>query len=485
MNWRIITRYIGSTLLLLSSLMAISSIIAYCTPGDNSGMILAYSTLLTAATGIFPLLFVRRGSHKLNFKEGNTIVVGAWVAACLFGMLPFLLYGDEFSTVNALFESVSGFTTTGASILTDVESLPRGLQFWRISTAWVGGIGIITLFSMIMIGNLNKSTLSGAEISEIARRSFSVEKKTSLTQRMLLIYVSLTATTLFALKLTGMEWFDSLTNAMSACSTCGFCIKNTSIAFYANPAAEIVLTIAMTLSALNFGILFLAFVRKSPFYIWKSETARVFLTLIAMAVVGVTVNLLLIGNYESVWTAFRDAAFQVASLSTTTGFATQDTTLWPRFSIAILLLCSFFCGCTGSTSGGIKIDRAILAFKGISRRTSLAVSPHMVKNIRIDNRIRPDSTVNDAFIYIFCYLLIVIVFAAVNFAAGLDFTTGVTASVAFIGNVGPGFGDVGSMSNYSEFPVFLKYTGIVEMIIGRLEIFPVLYVFKSMRSYIR
>ena len=302
---------------------------------------------------------------------------------------------------------------------------------------------------------------------------------------MLLIYVSLTATTLFALKLTGMEWFDSLTNAMSACSTCGFCIKNTSIAFYANPSAEIVLTIAMTLSALNFGILFLAFVRKSPFYIWKSETSRVFLTLIAMAVVGVTVNLLLIGNYESVWTAYRDAAFQVASLSTTTGFATQDTTLWPRFSIAILLLCSFFCGCTGSTSGGIKIDRAILAFKGISRRTSLAVSPHMVKNIRIDNRIRPDSTVNDAFIYIFCYLLIVIVFAAVNFAAGLDFTTGVTASVAFIGNVGPGFGDVGSMSNYSEFPVFLKYTGIVEMIIGRLEIFPVLYVFKSMRSYIR
>lgn len=471
--------------MLLAILMAISSIIAYFTPGDGSWMILLYSTLLTASTGIFPLLFVRRSNHKLNFKEGNFIVVSAWVAACLFGMLPFLLYGEEFTPINALFESVSGFTTTGASILTDIENMPRGIQFWRISTAWVGGIGIVTLFSMIMAGNMNKSTLSSAEISEIARTSYSTDRKASFTQRMLITYVTLTITTLFALKLTGIAWFDSLTNAMSACSTCGFCIRNVSIAYYSNPAAEVVLTIAMITSALNFGILFLAFMRRSPFYIWKSETVRVFISLIALAIVVVTINLLSTGQYDSIWSALRDAAFQVASLSTTTGFATKDTNLWPHLSIAVLVLCSLFCGCTGSTSGGIKIDRAILAFKGIGRKISVAISPNIVRNISIDNRIRPDSLVNDAFCYIFCYFLIVIVFAATNIACGLDFTTGVTASIAFIGNVGPGFGDVGSMSNYSDFPSFLKICGIAEMLVGRLEIFPILYVFKSLRTFMR
>ena len=481
MNWKIITWYIGISLLFVALLMAVAGIVACCTPGDESRVALLYSAFITGTVGFYPLLFVRHGRQPLSFREGNCIVVMAWLCACLFGMLPFLMYGREFSLVNAMFESVSGFTTTGASILNNIEGLPRGLQLWRISTAWVGGIGIVTLFSMLIRERLDKSTLSGAEISDVARSPFAGERSNSFAKRMLATYIALTAVTFLSLKFTGMGWFDALTNAMSACSTCGFCTRNTSIAFYANPAAEIILTVAMLAAGINFGILFLAFLRGRPHFMWRSETIKVFLSLVAIAIFLVTADLMTNGHYGNFGEALRDAAFQVASISTTTGFATEDTTLWPPLSMALLIFCSLICGCSGSTSGGIKIDRAILAAKGIHRKVGLTVSPNTVQNIRVDGRVRPDSQVGDAYGYIFCYLLVVVVFAALNIAAGVDFTTGVTASIACIGNVGPGFGEVGSMANYAAFPAILKVTGMLEMLIGRLEIFPVLYMLRSIR----
>ena len=481
MNWKIITWYIGVSLLLVATLMAVSGIIACCTPGDESRVPLLFSAYLTGTIGIFPLIFVRKGHHRLNFREGNCIVVGAWLLACIFGSFPYLFYGGEFTPVNAIFESVSGFTTTGASILNNIEALPRGLQFWRISTAWVGGVGIVTLFSMLTVRS-DKSMLSGAEISTVARDSFEGEKNDSFANRMLVTYVVLTLISFFALKLTGLGWFDAITNAMSACSTCGFCTKNTSIAFYANPAAEVVLTVTMLAAGINFGILFLAFLRAKPIYFWKSDAVKVFIALVGIAIAVVTADLMINGGYSSIGIAIRDASFQVASISTTTGFATQDTTLWPPLSMATLIICSLICGCSGSTSGGIKIDRAILAAKGIHRKVALTISPNSIRNVRVDGRIRSDDQVNDAFSYIFFYLVIMVLFAAVNIAFGLDFITGVTASIASIGNVGPGFGDVGSMANYAQFPAILKCTGMAEMLIGRLEVFPILYLFQSVRA---
>jgi len=481
MNWKIITWYIGVSLLLVAALMTVSGFIALFTPGDESRMPLFFSAFLTGTAGFYPLLFVRKGKHPLNFREGNCIVVGAWLLSCLFGMIPYLLYGREFTPVNAIFESVSGFTTTGASILNDIEALPRGLQFWRISTAWVGGVGIVTLFSRLTVRS-DKSMLAGAEISTVARDSIAGERSDRFANRMLSTYVILTLISLMGLKLTGMGWFDAVTNAMSACSTCGFCTRNTSIAFYVNPAAEIVLTLTMLAAGIHFGILFLAFLRGKPRYIWKSESVQVFLSLVGLAIVIVTADLMVGGGYSSFGSALRDASFQVASISTTTGFATQDTTLWPPLSMATLIICSLFCGCSGSTSGGIKIDRAVLAAKGIRRKVALTISPNSIRRVRIDGRVRSEEQVNDAFSYIFCYLFITVFFAAVNIALGQDFITGVTASIACIGNVGPGFGDVGSMSNYADFPTVLKCTGLLEMLIGRLEIFPLLYLFHSFRG---
>ena len=481
MNGRIITWYIGVSLLLIAALMTVAGIVACCTPGDESRVPLLFSAYLTATVGFFPLIFVRKGHHRLSFKEGNCIVVGAWLLSCLFGMLPFLFYGREFTPINALFESVSGFTTTGASILRDIESLPRGLQLWRISTAWVGGIGIVTLFSMLT-GRTDKTTLSGAEISNVARESLSGEKNASFANRMLITYIALTLVTFFALKLTGMGWMDAVTNAMSACSTCGFCTRNASIAFYANPAAEIILTVAMLSAGVHFGILFLAFLKGHPHCLWQSETLKVFLSLVGLAILIVTTDLLVKGDYPSFATALRDASFQVASIATTTGFATQDTTLWPPLSMSVLIICSLICGCSGSTSGGIKVDRVILAAKGIYRKVKLTVEPHGIYPVRVDGRVRTQEQVSDAYGYIFCYLILMVVFAAFNITLGLDFTTGVTASIACIGNVGPGFGAVGSMSNYADFPSILKLSGMIEMLIGRLEIFPVLYLFRSVRN---
>ncbi|MCR5560569.1 MAG: TrkH family potassium uptake protein [Bacteroidales bacterium] len=481
MNWRLITWYVGISLLLVAALMTVSGIVACCTPGDESRTPLLFSAFLTGTVGFFPLIFVRKDYHRLSFKEGNSIVVCAWLLSCLFGMLPFLFYSREFTPINALFESVSGFTTTGASILNDIESLPLGLQLWRISTAWVGGIGIVTLFSMLA-GRTDKTTLSEAEISNIARESMARESNAIFVNRMLITYISLTLVTLFSLKLTGMGWFDAATNAMSACSTCGFCTRNTSIAFYANPAAEIVLTVAMLAAGVHFGILFLAFLKGRPGYIWKSESIKVFLSMVGIAIVIVTTDLMFRGNYTSFAQALRDASFQVASISTTTGFATQDTTLWPPLSMSVLIICSLICGCSGSTSGGIKVDRAILAAKGIYRKVKLTVDPNGVYFVRVDGRARTEEQVSDAFGYIFCYLILMVVFAAVNIAFGQDFITGVTASIACIGNVGPGFGDIGSMSNYADFPAILKFTGMIEMLIGRLEIFPILYLFRSIRN---
>ena len=479
MNTRIIAWYIGISLMLVAALMAISGIIAFVTEGDESRIPLLYGTVITLITGAFPLIFVRNHREELRFKEGNCIVVGSWLLACLFGTIPYLMYSNEFTPMNALFESVSGFTTTGASILNDIEALPRGLQFWRISTAWAGGVGIVTLFSRIISHGRARSVLSGAELSDIALQPFSGQKSGFFANRMLMTYISLTVITFISLKCTGMAWFDSATNAMSACSTCGFCTRNASIASYANPAAEIVLTIAMIAAGINFGILFLTFVKGSQRSIFKSEAIRLFLILVFAATCAVTIDLM-IHDRQSFGPALRHASFQVASISTTTGFATQDTTKWPSLSVAILIMCSLVCGCSGSTSGGIKIDRVLLALKGVHKKVGLSLNPRLVQVIKIDGVIRSYDQVSDAFGYIFCYLFIVAVGGAINIAFGLDLSTGITASIACVGNVGPGFGDVGSMSNYAAVPEVIKFTSMIEMLVGRLEIFPVLYLFRSM-----
>ncbi len=474
MNGKIITWYIGVSLLLTAGLMLVAGILACYTPGDDSRMPLLFSAFITGVVGAYPLIFVRRNHYRLNFREGNCIMVLAWVLCCAFGMLPYLIYGHEFTLVNALFESVSGFTTTGASILTDIEALPLGLQFWRASTAWVGGIGIVTLFSMVMQGGMNKATLSGVEISHLTREQFRGQKNGFFGSKMLIVYLSLTVLTFVALVLTGMPIFDAVTNAMSACSTCGFCIRNASIAFYDSPAAEAVLTLAMLLASLNFSLVFLSFVRGSGKGLLRSSVARTYLLAVAVIAALVLGDLLLHGGYDAFFAAGRDALFQVVSIVTTTGFATVDTTQWPALSMLALVCCSIICGCAGSTSGGLKFDRFYLAVKAVAHQVRCSLTPSLVRPVRVAGGIRSETEVKDSMLFVVCYLLLIGAFGLVNALGGLDATTAFSASVASIGNVGPGFGEVGSMSNYAAIPSVLKVSSMVEMLLGRLEIYPIL-----------
>lgn len=470
-------RFIGFTLLGLFVLMMFSALAAYLDHHDGSLYALLISAGITLLAGLAGVLFTKP-IQKIDLKMGFFIVTGCWVAACLLGAVPFVLYGHEFTFVNALFESVSGFTTTGASILNDIEAVPKGLLFWRIATAWIGGIGVVSLVSiLISTRNDRQSQLAGLEMSNIAKEYFHGRRR-QFIYRILAVYVGLTLASTYGLHLAGMSWFDAVTHAMSACSTCGFSTKNLSVAAFDSPVVEVILNVSMLLASINFSLIFSTFWpsgsnRKNLF---NTKIVRVFLGSVLLGIVCLTVGLLVAREYTSVSEAFRVASFQMCSITTTTGFATTDTNLWPSFCKAILIIGSLICGCSGSTSGGIKIDRVWAALRGTSEMFRSLIDPNKYGYVRLDGSTKTEDEMSSVMSFIMLYLLIVCMGSVVYTLCGMDFQTGLSASIACMGNVGPGFGEVGSLGNYAGLSVFLKYFSIVLMLLGRLEIYPFLIV---------
>jgi Trk-type K+ transport systems, membrane components len=365
MRLSVITKYIGLSLLMVAAFMFISAAVGARYGFDDSFYPLLYSGIITGILGAFPSIFVRK-AKKLSTKEGFFIVVGAWVMACLMGMLPYLLIGGDFNVVNSLFESISGFTTTGASIVSDIEALPRGILFWRMSTAWIGGIGILVLFSLIVPSSEgNDNVLAGSEISDIARSSAKMRSRPFVIS-MAITYVVLTVFTIIMLLFCGMGWFDATTHAMSACSTCGFSTRNASIADYSSTAVEIVLIASMALASIRFILLSQCFTRSGLKRFRHSQVTMFFLGTLVGGTILITVSLLA-NNAGNAGECLRMAAFQTASIFSTTGFATEDTNLWPPMAKSLIVLGSFVCGCSGSTSGGIKCDR-LMSLGNSSRR---------------------------------------------------------------------------------------------------------------------
>ena len=438
---------------------------------------LFYSGLITAIVGLFPLIFVPK-EKSVGRREGFFIVTFSWILACLFGAIPYLMYGGEFTPVNAFFESVSGFTTTGASILNDIEALPNGLLFWRIASAWIGGIGIVALVSIVIPAKDDlQSVLASAESSDLARGYYGGRKR-RFVHMMLTIYIGITLASALALKVCGMRWFDAVTHAMSACSTCGFSTRNASIAAFDSPAIESVLIVAMLLGGTNFTLLQSTFLPgQKGRTIFHSEIFKIFLAGVLAASALTAANLLMSGQCHSLFKAVRLAVFQIASITTTTGFATADTDTWPALSITVICLCSVICGCTGSTSGGIKVDRALLAAKGMREKVRSLSHPSNIRFIRIDSHVRKMGEVEDACVFILFYLSLAAAGGFINAMGGMDLRSGLSASIACIGNVGPGFGSVGSMGNYADMPVALKVSSMLLMLLGRLEIYPFFLIF--------
>lgn len=453
----------------IAAFMLASAAVSMLNGYDSAYYPLLLSSFITAMLGTFPLFFVE-SVGEINTKEGYAIVVGSWLVACIVGMFPYLIWGGEFTIINAWFESVSGFTTTGASILNDIEFLPRGLLFWRSSSAWIGGVGVV-MFALVILPSMGKSRhmLSSVEMSSIAKDNFHYRSKV-LFRILITIYVGFTLITTLALKYSGMTWFDAVNHAMTSCGTCGFSTKNSSVAFWDSPVIEGIMMAAMTLSAIHFGVLYATFTGKRN-NIFRSEVVRTFIVMMLVISIVIALSLLSSGIYDNFWEAMRHASFQVVSISTTSGFATVDTNSWTPLAIVLLIFCSVICGCAGSTSGGMKVDRLLIASKVVRNRMKIQLHPNAIIRTKIGGVVQEDSTQNLVMTYIVSYIMLALIGTVIYTMFGCDILTGATASISCLSNVGPGFGEIGSMSNFSELPAILKLSSTLLMLIGRLEIF--------------
>ena len=476
MRYSVVIRYIGIVLLVLATFMLMSAGISYASDVDSAYTPLVMSSLLTLLLGCFPLIFVPR-TDRISQKEGYCIVVGSWIVASIVGMFPYLMWGGEFTFINAWFESVSGFTTTGASILNDIEALPRGLLFWRMATSWIGGIGVV-MFALVILPSIGKSKmmLSHFELSSLAKDNFNSYRTPTVVRIVLSVYVGLTIASIFVLKLCGMTWFDALCHAMSACGTCGFSTKNLSIGWFDSSLIEMVLVVIMAIAGIHFGLIFATLTRKNN-NIFRSEITRTYFGVIGVTTLLIGCSLWIADVYPSIFESMRKALFHTVSFITTSGFATVDCNTWTSMAILLLTFCSIVCACAGSTSGGLKMDRLLLAVKMLRNRLRQQQHPNAIIRTKVDGVPQDKDMLNGVMVFIVAYMMLILAGSFINALLGADLTTAFSAAVACVGNVGPGFGEVGTFDNYSFMPSIMKLNLTALMLFGRLEIFGLIQFF--------
>lgn len=471
----LVLRYVGMVMLFIAGFMLVSVGISYQSGMDSAFYPLLLSALLTALLGAFPQIFVDK-KGQLSTKEGFAVVVGSWLVSCVVGMFPYLIWGGEFNLINAWFESVSGFTTTGATILEDVEALPRGLQFWRFSSTWIGGMGVV-MFALVILPSMGRSKmmLSNVELSSLAKENFHYRTQI-IVQILMVVYLGLTILSTLSLKLAGMNWFDALCHGMSASATSGFSTKNASIAFFNSPMIELVLILTMATSGIHFGLIYATVTGKRN-NIFRSEVTRHYLAILLGASLLAAVSLYAADNYHTLSASFRHAIFQVTSLITTSGFATADTNLWTPLAILLLIFVSLVCACSGSTTGGLKVDRLVLAVKMMKARMKQQRHPNAVIRVRLDGVVQESEVLFTVMVFVVAYVMLILIGSILGTLFGQDLMTAFSSAVACMGNVGPGFGEVGSMDNYAAVPAVMKGVDSLLMLFGRLEIFGLIQLF--------
>jgi trk system potassium uptake protein TrkH len=478
MRPHIIFRYVGLVLLFNAVFLLISCVISLA-KSDSAFFPLLYTALISALFGVFPLIFVPP-AEQINNKEGFTIVILSWLLSCLLGVTPYVMWGGEFSFTNAWFESVSGFTTTGSSIISNIEVLPLGLLFWRSATHWIGGVGII-IFVLAVLPHMGKPgmILYRTEMSSLAVDNFRYRSQKTM-QILVVIYVGLTLLETISLLLCGMSLFDAVTHSFATIATGGFSPKNASIGSYKSAPVEIVVMVFMILSGIHFGLLFAAVTGKTS-ELWRSSIVRYYLVALAAGVTAVTISVH--GSQLHSWGAtLRSVAFQVISIGTSTGFATTDSSIWPAFAQLVMIFFTLQCACAGSTSGGIKVDRIVLFWKAIVMRIKKMQHPAAVMKLKINTVPFDDDVVGMNILFISFYVGIVFLSALLLTALGVDMLSAFSGSAATMGNVGPGFGMVGSMSNFSQMPAVGKWILSATMLFGRVEIFG-LILFLTVKSW--
>jgi len=475
MRPQIVLRYVAFVFLLNAAFLLISAVISGFN-SDEAFFPLFYSFLVTGLFAVFPLIFVPPAVEISN-KEGLIIVITSWFFSCLVGVMPYVLWGGEFTFTNAWFESVSGYTTTGSSILTNVEALPLGLLFWRSATHWIGGIGIIIFVLAILPPmGVSRIILYRAEMSNQALHNFRLRAGRAV-QILLSVYVGLTVLETLALLLCGMNLFDAVTHSFATVATGGFSPKNASIAYYQNLSVEIVVMIFMVLSGMHFGLLF-AVIAGKVHDLWRSPVVRYYLLALGAGIIMTTI--IVHGGHVRSWTeALRYSAFQIVSIGTSTGFATTDSSVWPALAQLLLIFFTLQCACAGSTSGGIKVDRIVIFAKSILRNIKQIQHPRAVMATKMGEVKLDDATVHFSILFISLYIGIVFISALLLAALGVDALSAFSGSAATMGNVGPGLGTVGSVSNFAHIPSLGKWILTATMLLGRLEIYGLIIFFMA------
>lgn len=472
MNKRMTVYIIAKMLGIEGALLLIPALVA-ALYGESSSLIFLMVSLVLA---VVYLVFGRKipKNKTIYAKEGLVIVGSAWVLWSLFGALPFFLSGSIPNYLDAFFETVSGFTTTGSTILTDIETLPKGMSFWRSLTHWIGGMGVL-VFVMMLTSlddensmHLMRAEVPGPETDKLVPTSRGTAK---LLYKM---YFVLTAAEVIFLLFGGMSFYDALLHAFSTAGTGGFSNRNTSVAYYDSAYIDGVITVFMILFGINFNLYFLVRMKN-----WKdalkNEELHMYLGIIAGAVAVISVNIFHI--YGNILHAFRYASFQVAAIITTTGFCTADYNLWPELSKTILLALMVIGACAGSTGGGIKISRLMILLKSIKQEVQRMLHPKAVTIVKVNGRRVGNDTMHSVYIYFICYILIMMVSVLIVSVNNFDFATTFSAVLTTLNNVGPGISQVGPVENFHQFSALSKIVFCVDMLVGRLEIFPYLLLF--------
>ena len=472
MNRRMVL-YIVGTVVKIEAVLMLFPLITSLIYKESCAKDFLISIGIALVAGSALTLIFKPGSKVIYAKEGFVIVSLAWVALSLVGAIPFYISGEIPSFIDAFFETVSGFTTTGASILTDVEAMSKGMLFWRSFTHWIGGMGVL-VFVMAIIPTVSDRSIHLLRAEAPGPVVGKIVPKMKQTARILyIIYIVFTFAEMIFLLLGGMPLFDSIVHAVGTAGTGGFGIKGDSLASY-SPYIQWVITAFMLVFGVNFNLYYLILIRKFKSAL-KNEELMTYAILVTLSIVAITLNIRPL--YEGISETIRYAAFQVAAIISSTGFATADFNQWPGMSKTILLLLMFIGGSAGSTAGGFKVARVVMLFKVIKRELQKLLHPRAVATIKLDGKRVDEKTISSLGSYLAIYALF---FCVVVFLLGFDsfdLETNISVAASCVNNIGPGLGAAGPASSYALFSPFSKLLLSATMLLGRLEIFPLILTF--------
>ena len=470
MNYRMILSTIKQLLRVEAALLILPALVSLYY-GEGIGYVYLIVIFLELVVSLLMGL-VKPRSKIILAKEGFVIVALSWIFMSFFGCLPFVFSGAIPNILDAFFETVSGFTTTGATILTDIEALPKSILLWRSFTHWLGGMGVI-VFVLAILPQKDMQSMHVLRAEVPGPSVGKIVSKTKVTARILyMLYGLLTLMEALFLCIGRVPLFDSLTIAFSTAGTGGFAIKNLSIAAYNNLYVEVVVTIFMILFGVNFNIFYLLAIRQVK-RVLKSEELWTYLCIIVASSLIIAINIYrTVENVVSFGNALRQSTFTVASIISTTGFVTADFDIWPTLSRVIITVLMFVGAMAGSTGGGLKVARILILLKSAMREIKKMLNPGMVKSIKIDGAVVDNETVSATNSYFFIYMLILLFSVLIVSLNGFDFVTSLSSVITCLNNVGPGLSKVGPTCNYAGLSYLSKMILVFDMLVGRLEIFP-------------